>query len=254
LESSGVKGVSGISIRYIKHDLYTIVSKKLKDLNIYLRGENMAEITEKEIKEHLNNLINALYALSPSRNYVLQLLNLLPNEYPKMVEAYPHLFKDQETRNRLKELLNIKCGEDITVEIGIGKTLKELSDRVLSEFFRSYRWDENQKKLSKYLGREMPNVIWEIWEQQIEMAILEPDYGTDCKKIFALMLDKGKGDQRAMPLPDVIKDTGIDESRLLRIKTFLAKDIKILEEREGEFMLRSELGKRTDLIQKHIGG
>lgn len=95
---------------------------------------------------------------------------------------------------------------------------------------------------------------WEIWEQKVEMAVLEPDYGTDCKKILRLMLDKGEGDQRVMSVEDVIKDTGMDESRLLRVKNFLAKEIKILEEREREFGLTSELAKRTDLIQKHIGG
>ena len=87
----------------------------------------MDEITEEDIKEHLNNLVNALYALSPTRNYVLQLLALLPRDYPKMVDAYPELFKDEEVRNRLKDVLGIRIGENVEVGSDLAESFHAIS-------------------------------------------------------------------------------------------------------------------------------
>ena len=216
----------------------------------------MAEITEEEIKEHLNNLVNALYALSPTRNYVLQFLELLPRDYPKMVDAYPELFKAEEVRNRLKDVFGIKISENVEVGYDLAKKLREISENVRSQFFELYTREGRQKKLSEYLGRnldDLSNVLDELWEQRIQMAIAEPMYGEDCEKIMRTMVKKGDENRYfSTNLSTVMEETGIDRSTLLRIKNFLTGDIRILESSEEVFRFQSELSGRKAVLKKYF--
>ncbi len=218
----------------------------------------MAEITEEDIKEHLNNLVNALYALSPTRNYVLQLLELLPRDYPKMVDAYPGLFKDEEVRNRLKDVFGIRIGENVVVGSGLAEVLHEISEKVMSRFFDSHYWPEYQKKLSEYLGRDLddlPNAVDELWEQRIQMAISEPMYGTDCEKILRAMVKKGEGREFSLNISTVMEETELDRSTLFKIKRFLTKDIGILaasSEEEFSFVSRLSIG-RSAFLKRVLG-
>ncbi len=216
----------------------------------------MAEITEEDIKEHLNNLVNALYALSPTRNYVLQLLELLPKDYPKMVDAYPELFKDEEVRNRLKDVFGIRISENVEVGSGLAESLHAISKNVLSQFFGSYKWAEYQKKLSEYLGRDLddlPNAVDELWEQRIQMAISEPMYGTDCEKILRTMVKKGEGSQFSLNISTVMEETGLDRSTLLKIKSFLTKDIGILDSSEEVFRFVYQLSNASVILKRVLG-
>lgn len=216
----------------------------------------MDEITEEDIKEHLNNLVNALYALSPTRNYVLQLLELLPRDYPKMVDAYPELFKDEEVRDRLKEILGIRISENVEVGSGLAENINAISKNVLSQFFASYKWEETQKKLSEYLGRDLddlPNVIDELWEQRVQMAISEPMYGANCEKILKMMVKKLEDKEYVIDISTVMEETKLDRSTVLRIKTFLTKEIRILEDLEEKFRFESELSKREAVLKKYFG-
>lgn len=213
------------------------------------------KITEEDIKEHLNNLVNALYALSPTRNYVLQLLELLPRDYPKMVDAYPELFKDEEVRNRLKDVFGIRISENVEVGSELANKLWAISEYVQNQFFDSYNWGERQKKLSECLGRDLddlPNIVDELWEQRIQMAIAEPMYGASCEKIFRTMVNKGKEDRYfSTDLSTVMEGTGLDRSTALRIKSFLTKDIKILDPGYEEvFRFESDLSKREAVLKK----
>lgn len=216
----------------------------------------MAEITEEDIKEHLNNLVNALYALSPTRNYVLQLLELLPRDYPKMVDAYPELFKDEEVRNLLKDIFGIRIRENVEVGSGLAESLHAISKNVLSQFFGSYNWAEYQKKLSEYLGRDLddlPNAVDELWEQRIQMAISEPMYGTDCEKILRTMVKKGEGSQFSLNISTVMEETKLDRSTLLKIKSFLTKDIGILDSSEEVFRFVYQLSNASAFLKRVLG-
>ncbi|MHC1573762.1 MAG: hypothetical protein ACXQTJ_04880, partial [Candidatus Syntropharchaeales archaeon] len=211
----------------------------------------MAEITEEDLKEHLNNLVNALYALSPTRNYLLQFLELLPRDYPKMVDAYPNLFKDEEVRNRLKDVFGIKLGENVEVGSGLAYNLHRVSENIMDQFFGAYNWKENQEKLSKYLGRDLddlPNANDELWEQRIQMAISEPTYGAGCEKILRTMVNKGEGGYFSIKLSTIMEETGLDRSTLLRIKSFLTKDIGILDSAEEVFRFERVLSQKDALL------
>ncbi|VUT26332.1 MAG: hypothetical protein MASP_01448 [Candidatus Methanolliviera sp. GoM_asphalt] len=156
----------------------------------------MVEITEEDIKGHLNNIVNAIYALLPTRNYVLQLLELLPRDFVKMIDAYPELFKDKEVRDRLKDVFGINIGEKVEIGNGLASSFYDISTKIRNDLF-TYRWKENQKKLGEYLERDLedlPDATDELWEQRIQMALSEPTYGTDCRKILRTMVKGGGGE------------------------------------------------------------
>ena len=216
----------------------------------------MTKITEEDIKEHLNNLVNALYALSPTRNYVLQLLELLPRDYPKMVDAYPELFKDEEVRDRLKEIFGIRISENVEVGNGLANSLSVISEYVRDQFFGSYNWTEFQKKLSEYLGRDLddlPNVVDELWELKIQMAISEPTYGQDCENILRTMLNKGEGSRFSLDIANLMEETRLDRSKLLRIKRFLTDDIGLLDSYEEVFRVVSQLSDKSAFLKRILG-
>lgn len=213
----------------------------------------MPAVTEEELKKHLNNIVDAFYALSPTRNYVLQLLEILPEDYVTLVDAYPELFKDEETRQRLKDILGIAIGEKVEPGSGLGYKCKFISDRIRSDFFGSYGWEELRTKLGEYLGRELPNVNEELWEHKIRIAMSEPTYGDDVKKVLTSMVKEGEGGQLQINLSQMTEKTALDRSRLLEIKRFLAQKLSILETAEEIFSLDRRLSEYKDLLSKYFG-
>lgn len=114
----------------------------------------------------------------------------------------------------------------------------------------------DSKKLSEYLGRdldELPNITDELWEQKIQMAILEPTYGASCEKIFRTMLKKGERNVLSLNIGTLTEETGLDSSTLLRIKSFLTKDIGLLSESEEEFSFVYGLSNVSVLLKRILG-
>jgi len=213
----------------------------------------MVTVTEKELKEHLNNLINAIYAFSPTRNYVLQLLELLPKDYVTMAEAYPELFKDEKSRQMLKDILGIKIGEKVELGYGLGYILDTISYFIKNNVFGRYNWKDLQPKLTKFLNRELPDVRAELFEHKIKIAIAEPTYGEDIKKVLTIMTREGKGEDLCVGLSEMMEKIGIDRNRLLVIKKFLTTELEILESGEEVLRLRSEFKEFKDVLSKFFG-
>lgn len=67
----------------------------------------------KTAKERLNNLIDAILALSPSRNLITQFLATLPQDYPTVHESYPEFIKDKITREAFSKIFGISFEEKI---------------------------------------------------------------------------------------------------------------------------------------------
>lgn len=213
----------------------------------------MPPVTEEELKKHLNNIVDAFYALSPTRNYVLQLLELLPEDYATMVRACPELFENEETRKILKDILGMRIGEQVQVSGGLADTCKRISQNVSSNFFGSYNWEELQTKLSDYLGRDLPNVNKELCNHKIRMAISEPTLGNDIKKVLTAMVKDGEGDNLAVELSRMMEKTSLDRTMLLDIKRFLTQKLGILQEQEELFALDHAFSKYKDLFSDHFG-
>jgi len=69
-------------------------------------------VSEEEFKEHLAQLFEAMVALSPTRNYVSQMIKLLPEERRQMRHAYPDLFERMETQEFLTDTFGLKISEE----------------------------------------------------------------------------------------------------------------------------------------------
>ncbi len=69
-------------------------------------------LSEKEFKENLEQLFEAMNALAPTRNYVSQMIQLLPQERRQMRHAYPDLFEQMETQEFLNDNFGLKINEE----------------------------------------------------------------------------------------------------------------------------------------------
>ena len=85
------------------------------------------------------------------------------------------------------------------------------------------------------------------------MAISEPMYGANCEKILKMMVKKLEDKEYVIDISTVMEETKLDRSTVLRIKTFLTKEIRILEDLKEKFRFESELSKREAVLKKYFG-
>lgn len=213
----------------------------------------MAEVSEEDIKKDLNNIIDALCHLSPTRNYFLQLLDLLPRDYPRLREAYPQIFDSEDMRRDLKDKFGIKIGEEVEKGYGIASKLYGISEDAV-DFFGDLS-EEDKSKLMTFLGREeIPDLKREKWEHRIKMALQEPTIGQKCKLVMQTMFRTGEGDEYSVKVERMEDRTGIPREELLRIKNFLASELKLLTPKEGQFKFRYSLpGNYEELLRTYFG-
>lgn len=146
------------------------------------------EKKEVDVKEQINNLVNALLTFSPSRNYVIQMLRMLPEDFRIVSEAYPELFKEEKSRNLLIKVLGIRIGPKVEIGSGLGAIIKGWSDSVLSEFKK----EEIRRALTDYLKEireEVPDVSKEWLEVRLRIVMTEPTYGKDAIRVFELLVE-----------------------------------------------------------------
>lgn len=65
------------------------------------------------IKEHLSTEVEAFFALSPSRNLIVQFLVTLPQDYFTIHESYPEFVRDGKAREALSKIFGVSYGKDV---------------------------------------------------------------------------------------------------------------------------------------------
>jgi hypothetical protein len=82
-------------------------------LNTNQEGDRHVSETVINVREETQNLINALHALSPSRNYLIQYLLMLPKEYPTVYDLFPEFLSDIETRESLRNAFGLEYASQV---------------------------------------------------------------------------------------------------------------------------------------------
>lgn len=149
-------------------------------------------IEEVDIKEHMENLLNALVALSPSRNYVSQFITMMPQDQSDVLAAYPKFIEDEKTKNIMSRIFDIKYGSEVKREEynALGQKLNETVTSILGILDS----DDLRNELSVYLKdirtEEIPNPYREWIKIKIDGLLDEPNYGKNSLKILKLMMDE----------------------------------------------------------------
>ncbi|MHA1169479.1 MAG: hypothetical protein ACTSRU_16760 [Candidatus Hodarchaeales archaeon] len=154
-------------------------------------NENLTPII---LKEHLNNLVEAIFALFPSRNYISQFLQLLPQDYGVLFEAYPGVLQDREARKYFTQLLGLSFGPLVTLsgdhcfgerfESFIPAFLEYFSDETVLQKWNDFLVDVREQPL--------PNPLREWVNIKVLMAVHEPFHGQLAKKLLDLLVVQEK--------------------------------------------------------------
>jgi hypothetical protein len=123
-------------------------------------------ITEDEFKEHLSQLFEALVALSPTRNYVSQMVTLLPEERRQMRHAYPDLFEQMESQEFLTDTFGLQISEE-EVSTRNRRPAGEI-ESLINDVMNFFDDDERRREFEEYLNQEIPNPRREWFDHKVK--------------------------------------------------------------------------------------
>jgi len=208
-------------------------------------------VSEEEFKEHLAQLFEAMVALSPTRNYVSQMIKLLPEERRQMRHAYPDLFERMETQEFLTDTFGLKISEE-EVSTSNRRPAGEI-ETVINQIMDFFDDEERRRELEEYLGQEIPNPRREWLDHNVKMAVSEPNYGEDIQTVFDVMLKFGdKGNGYRLDFDRIEELTEIEHGRLLEIKRFLVSELGILRDRDERFECESKVMEYPEVIDANM--
>jgi hypothetical protein len=210
-----------------------------------------APVSEEEFKQHLSHLFEAMVAISPTRNYVSQMVYLLPEERRQMRYAYPDLFERMETQEFLTEGFGLQISEEqvSTQHRGPSSDLSSLIDDIM----RFFDDEERRRLLSGYLDEEIPNPRREWIDHKLKMAVSEPNYGEDIRSVFNVM--RKYGDQQngyRLDTERVEELTDVEDGRIREIKRFLISELGILQDSNGQFRFENEIMSYPGVVDSNL--
>lgn len=208
-------------------------------------------VSEEEFKEHLKQLFEAMNALAPTRNYVSQMVHLLPRERRQMRHAYPELFEPAETQQFLNDTFGLEISEE-EVSTNYGNPAGEIED-IIKKAMEFFDDEERRRGLEEYLDEDIPNPRREWLDHRVKMAVSEPNYGDEIRAVFDTMLkygDQQNGHRLNVERVDDLTD--VEHGRLLEIKRFLVTEIGICRDRGDEFEFSNELVSHPEIIDQNI--
>lgn len=208
-------------------------------------------VTEEEFKEHLSQLFEAMVALSPTRNYVSQMVALLPEERRQMRHAYPDLFERMETQEFLTDTFGLQISEE-EVSTRNRRPAGEI-ESMINDIMNFFDDDDRRREFEEYLNQEIPNPRREWFDHKIKMAVSEPNYGEDIQTVFDTMLkfgDKDNGYRLDINRMDELTD--VEHGRLLEIKRFLVSELDLLRDRNEQFEFESNVMKYPELVDTNL--
>jgi len=150
-----------------------------------------------DFKKQLLNFVNALIAISPSRNYVTQFLYLIRTngsvDYRIVEEAYPDIVKNDYTREAFAKIFGINFTDKISLNTGgYGYHLTNF----IAEAFKLFEDPEFRAKVSSVLKDEfpegIPNLAKEWLEVRLEGLKSEPNYGQNSIKTLKEIIKIGR--------------------------------------------------------------
>ncbi len=218
----------------------------------------MAEMDEKIVKEHLNNLVNALVALAPTRNYITQFLMVADEQdYPTMYEAYPELLKDEKMRKSLEKLFGTTFGSRVKIGYGKGREIISFINDIFTWFDEEDFREELSLMLKDVRQGDIPNLKREWVKSLLSGASNEPTYGDKSVKILKAML-KVNEEERCVSadvsFSELYNRTNIVEHELRRTIEFLENKMKLVESRPNDNVrMKDILSSHQDLIVELFG-
>lgn len=216
-------------------------------------------LTHSELKKHLNNIINALIALCPTRNYISQFLMVLPEEYATMYDSFPEFLSDPQFRSQLQTILGLTIGPKIQYSSNsFAEKLVNIIEFTFKTFENQAWLQEWNEFLKEVRDDKVPNVVEEWVSVKIQLAIKDPIYGKlsfmILKQITENLLNNQKFDATGqliepnnLKLDDLVVKLQISKSQLEPTINNLVNKFKIIQTKKQ----KSNEGREYDILLLH---
>ncbi len=201
-----------------------------------------------DVKKHAENIVNAITALMPSRNYIAQFLAMSPTDFPTMYGAFPELLRDEKTRKVLESAFGISFGEQVkTQDYGkLGYILADFYDKI----FKALEREDVRQGLAQLIEtdeKNIPNLHEEWLKLKLDGLAMEPNYGKEAVDVLKAVKIIGEEKNKQYPTYEVsiakIADTvKVEEERIYQVIELLLKYKLVKKENVRE----DEQGKRVE--------
>jgi len=210
----------------------------------------LAEEQIGEFKNQLSNLIYALIAISPSRNYITQFLYLIKMngsiDYRVLEDAYPDIVKDEYVREAFAKIFGISFADKVSLNTnGYGYFLTNFID----EIFKLFEDAEFRAKVSSILKDEfpegVPNMAREWLEVRIEGLQSEPNYGENSLKVLKEIVKIGR-----LKIEDLEKRLGLSRGYLLQCLELLELYKLVEKDYDGSYRPSEQVKKYREVLER----
>jgi len=202
-----------------------------------------------DFAKQLSNFVNALIALAPSRNYIVQFLYLIKKngsmEYRVLEEAYPELMKDEYMREAVAKAFGVAFKENVSLDAsGYSSALIEFVDKALTLFEDSIFRSKVSSLLKSEYPSGVPNLVEEWVDVRLKGLMSEPTYGKLSIKVLREVLRVGRAKREELAkMLGVSEGELIDCLRLLELYKLLVKDY------DGSYKPSDDLRKYSRLVE-----
>jgi len=183
-----------------------------------MSGEHL----ETELNKQFSNFVNALIAISPSRNYVTQLLYLIKInddgiDYKILEDAYPEIVKDEYVRESFAKAFGVSFKDKVTLEHRkYGEFLVDFLEGVLGLFEDA----EFRSKVGFFLKNEYPQGIPNLAQEWLEVRLKglssEPTYGALALKVLKEVVRVGRA-----TIDELEKSLGMERGDVIEVTKLL---------------------------------
>ena len=202
-----------------------------------------------DFKKQLLNFVNALIAISPSRNYVTQFLYFIRTngsvEYRIAEEAYPDIVKNDYTREAFAKIFSINFTDKISLNTGgYGYHLTDF----ISEAFKLFEDSEFRAKVSSILKDEfpegIPNLAREWLEVRLEGLQSEPNYGQNSIKTLKEIVKIGR-----LKAEDLERKLNLSRGYLLQCLNLLELYRLVEKDYDGSYKPSESVRKYQEVLE-----
>jgi len=202
-----------------------------------------------DFSKQLFNLVNALIAVAPSRNYITQFLYIVKKngsvDYRILEEAYPELVKDEYTREALAEAFGISFTDKISLERGkYGELLTDFIDKI----FGLFEDPEFRSKVGAMLKDEYPQGIPNLAEEWLDVRLKglssEPTYGEIAVKVLKEIVRVGR-----VKTEELERSLGIGRGTIIESLNLLSLYRLVVKDYDGSYRPAEDVRKYPEVLE-----
>lgn len=205
---------------------------------------NNHEISTTELKKHFNNIINALIAICPTRNYISQFLMYLPEEYALMYDSFPEFLTNSLFRGKFQYALGLTIGPKLNY---LPDSFAQNLIKLINLIFTLFNNKDLQLRLNDFLGdirsEKIPNLLKEWILAKIKLAIQDSIHGKNAFKILKIIYENqilnpnsdivgfqpNTHPKKGVKMEDLMSNLEISKFELESIIHFLMNKLKLIK-------------------------